>query len=133
MKSVVFGTAGLVFALCGSLRAGVSSSSVPNSGSNANPLPVPTITFSQSGLQSNNTEDSFLVVDKGGSNLADDPASDPGEQDANRKSEESSGHPADSSGVPMPRAGWISFLGVLGVIALRQYGLARRRARTAMN
>jgi hypothetical protein len=80
--------------------------------------------------------DSFLVVDKGGLGAESFSSNDSGAAHSRlgQKSAESSGNPAETSGVPMPRAGWISFFGVVGVIAARHVRLSRRRtSRTAMN
>jgi hypothetical protein len=129
MKSIGLGTAGLVLALSASALA---STPAPT---NAAPA-VPVVTLSPTKPLIDNSfgsQDSFLVVDKSDQDFVDSATSDRGvTQTGGKKSVESSGNPVDTSGVPMPRAGWISFFGLLAVIAARQFGLLRRRfARTA--
>jgi hypothetical protein len=135
MKSVAIGTAGLVLALSGSLLA-----SAPGPENNSAIESTPAVTLPPSNplakdtLNSFGSTDSFLVVDKNEQDMMDSPMNDRGvNQYADHKSVESSGNPSDSSGVPMPRAGWISFFGLLFVIAARQFSHSRRRAaRTAI-
>jgi hypothetical protein len=134
MKSIAFGTAGLVLALSGSLMA---SAPTPANVSPMQTVPVvslpPSKPLVNSADNSFGSNDSFLVVDKGELDLTDSSMNNRGaNQNADHKSVESSGNPADSSGVPMPRAGWISFFGLLFVIAARQFSHSRRH-RTAMS
>jgi hypothetical protein len=135
MKSFVIGTAGLVLALSCSLSA-----STPSPGNTSTVESIPAVSLSPSSPQANSTlnsfgsTDSFPVVDKNEQDMMNSAMNDHGvNQYADHKSVESSGSPSDSSGVPMPRAGWISFFGLLVVIAARQFSHSRRRtARTAI-
>ena len=129
MKSVAIGTVGLVLSLGGSLLA-----SAPNPQSNSAIQSTPTVSLSPSNPLTDGTpnsfgsRDSFLVVDKNEQDMMDFPMNDRGVNPyAYHKSVESSGNPADSSGVPTPRAGWISFFGLLFVIAGRRLSRSRRR------
>jgi len=123
-----------VLALSGRLLA-----SAPNPENKSTIETIPTVSLSPSNpqaavtLKSFGSHDSFLMVDKSNQDMIDSPMNDRGVfLDADHKSVESSGNPADSSGVPTPRAGWVSFFGLLAVITARRFRHARRRApRTA--
>src|ERR1700693_2621340 len=113
MKLVSLGTAGLLAALCGSTGAFARVA-----GNDFTTKPIPTASVSSSNA-SEAGNDSFLVVDKGEMGITADSQNPARSSSANSsvlKSVESSGTPADSSGVPVPRAGWISFFGLVGVI-----------------
>ena len=127
MKSVAFGTAGLALSLCGSAM-GYTPNPEISSVVQQNPGKL----ISPSKPQGNGTDNSFLVVDNwqqvGAQGLTNSPFGNRGvTSTADQRSVESSGNPADSSGVPVPGAGWISFCGVLGVIAVRRISQSRRR------
>jgi len=130
MRSFAAGTMGLTLILCGS--RGAVGADAPS----AEPIvQVSPSALSQSAGSANDIDHSFLIVDKGESDAAEARQGDQGVgPSGDFKSVESSGNPTDATGVPVPRAGWICFLGVLGVIAARQYGRSRRYgARTLMN
>jgi hypothetical protein len=134
MKSVAVGTAGLVLALSGPPLA-----AAPDPENNSAVESTPVVSLSPANPQADGTlnsfgaGDSFVLVDKSERDMMDSPMNDRGViQTADHKSVESSGNPADSSGVPTPRAGWISLFGLLAVIAGRRFSHSRRRiGRTA--
>jgi hypothetical protein len=124
MNRVAFGTAGLILLLTSSAGAFVSAGSDDSSvnrllAANISPAIAPADPL---------TNDQLLVVDDRAHNSAYFSSGNAESMlRTNHGSAESSGSPAETQGVPTPRAGWISFFGLLGVIAARHYGLVRRR------
>jgi len=130
MRSFAAGTIGLALILYGSMGAAGADAL-----SDESIVQVSPGALSQSAGSASDLDHSFLVVDKGESDAVD---ARQGEQavghNGDFKSVESSGNPTDATGVPVPSAGWICFLGVMGVIAARQFGRSRRYgARTLVN
>jgi hypothetical protein len=134
MRSFAVGTMGLALIFCGSMEAARADAPSAEPSIHVSPEALAQSTGSASDM-----DHSFLIVDRG-VNKGESDAVDARQGDqavgtnGNFKSVESSGNPTDAAGVPVPRAGWIGFFGVLGVIAARQYSRSRRYgARTLMN
>jgi hypothetical protein len=127
MKSIAFGTAGLAMVLIGPAGA-IAPGAAINPSINL-PNNTPAISLAPAKSDSNRaTHDSFPSVnnsERDVTRVASDDSS--VTRNAGNQLAESSGSPAETSDVPMPGAGWISFFGVAGVIAARQYSLSRRR------